>query len=72
MEVSGKGTAYGNFKIEVCGEVIHVDFSYTPGKNPTFTPLQLNAGPYIAQVTNGPYVEGMSANCTFQVVDPRK
>ena len=30
------------------------------------------SGPYIAQITNGPYAEGMTANCTFQVVDPRK
>ena len=37
----------------------------------SLTSKNLSSGSYIVQVTNGPYMEGMTANCTFQVVDPQ-
>ena len=37
MQVTGKGIAFGTFKILVLGEEIQVDFSYKPGQKPSLT-----------------------------------
>ena len=72
IQATGEGYVSGTFKILVKDEEIQVEFYYAPGKNPTLTSKKLTPGPYIAQITNGPYAEGMTASCTLQVVDPQR
>lgn len=71
---TGMGYVSGFFTIQFPGEGFKIEFCFNGTDYPTFTPTKLpgqtNPNNYHIDITKPPKVEGLSAEVSFQIVDP--
>ena len=76
LQATGTGYVSGFFTIVFPGEKFKIEFCYNGIDYPTCTaiklPGQTNPNNYNVDILNGPKVEGLTAEVSFQIVDPQK
>ena len=75
LQATGTGYVSGFFTIVFPGEKFKIEFYFSdevyPQITPTKLPGQTNPNNYHVDILNGPKVEGLTAEVSFQIVDPQ-
>ena len=76
LQATGTGYVSGFYTVQFPGEGFKIEFSYNGIDYPTFKatklPGQTNPNNYHVDILKPPKVEGLSAEVSFQIVDPQK